>query len=413
MEFGLIGEKLGHSFSKVIHDYFAPYSYEIKEIPKENFEWFIKNADFKGINITIPYKKEVMPYLDVIDDDAKRIGAVNTVIKKDGKLYGYNTDFSGLRRLILKNGFDLEKKKVLILGSGGTSDTAYAVCQSFKAEEIYKVSRNGEVNYENVKILHPDADFIINTTPCGMYPDNNTSALTLDGFSKLEGVIDVVYNPLETKLVMDAKKRGIKGCCGLYMLVSQAILAGEIFTDSKFSESVFNEAYRYVLSKKRNIVLTGMAGCGKSTVGRALSDMLSKDLVDTDELVIKNESMEIKDIFSDKGEAYFRDAETQAVKTASERNGVIIATGGGAVLRTENVDFLKSNGIIFFLDRPIEQIIPTDDRPLSSNRDDLTRRFNERYPVYIKTADAVIDASGSIEDTAEKILEYLNENISY
>ncbi|MCM1544352.1 MAG: shikimate dehydrogenase [Ruminococcus sp.] len=407
MKFGLIGEKLGHSFSKVIHESFADYTYDLKEIAKEDLDDFMTKRDFCAINVTIPYKQDVIPYLSYIDDAAKAIGAVNTIVNRDGKLYGYNTDFGGLRKLILKNNFDFSGKKVLILGSGGTSKTARAVAESLGASEVHNVSRSGEVNYENVKTLHGDAAFIINTTPCGMYPKNDTAAISLDGFVKPEGVVDVVYNPLKTKLVMEAEARGVRGCCGLYMLVSQAVLASEIFLGVKYDEAVYENAYKFVLSQKQNIVLTGMPGSGKSTIGRALADKLGKTFVDTDELIVKAEGREIAEIFATDGEKYFRDAEASAIKEISSKNGFVIATGGGAILRGENVSALKSNGKVFFLNRPLDDIIPTDDRPLSSNLTDLKKRFDERYPIYKSTADDEIFVDGIVEHAVKSITDKL------
>ena len=338
---------------------------------------------------------------------AQEIGAVNTVVNRDGVLYGYNTDFGGLKKLILRQGFDFTDQKVLILGSGGTSKTAFAVSKALGAASVLRVSRKGELTYENVLSLHADADFIINTTPCGMFPKNDTAAISLDGFESLKGVVDVVYNPLETKLVRQAKEKGVDGCCGLYMLVSQAVLASEIFLDTSYDESVYEDTYRFVLSKKQNIVLTGMPGSGKSTIGKALSEKLGKEFIDTDELIIKNEKMPISEIFARHGESYFRFAETEAIKEASAKSGFVIATGGGAVLKKENVDYLRSNGKIFFLNRPIEDILPTDDRPLSSTRADLQKRFDERYPIYQETADKEIFVDGKVENAVRRIEETL------
>lgn len=405
MKYGLIGERLGHSFSKIIHESFAPYEYELKEIPKDELDAFMIKRDFSAINITIPYKQAVIPYLYYIDEAAEKIGAVNTVVNRDGKLCGYNTDFGGMKKLIERNGFDFADKKVLILGTGGTSKTAYAVAAAFGASEVYKVSRNGKINYGNVKELHSDAAFIINTTPCGMYPNHDTAAVSLEGFESLQGVIDVVYNPLETKIARQARERGIKSCCGLYMLVAQAVLASEIFLDTEYSEETYEKAYEFVLSKQRNIVLTGMPGSGKSTIGKALAKALGKEFFDTDELVKENEGKEISDIFALYGEAYFRNAETKAVKEVSQKNGLVIATGGGAVLRKENIDALSSNGKIFFLNRPLEDIIPTEDRPLSRDVDALKKRFEERYPIYKKTADDEIFVDGVVENAVRKIKE--------
>lgn len=407
MKYAVIGEKLGHSFSKVIHEHFAPYKYDIVEVSPDDFDAFMTKRDFSGINVTIPYKQRVMEYLSYIDPMAQEIGAVNTVVNRDGVLYGYNTDFGGLKKLILRQGFDFTDQKVLILGSGGTSKTAFAVSKALGAASVLRVSRKGELTYENVLSLHADADFIINTTPCGMFPKNDTAAISLDGFESLQGVVDVVYNPLETKLVRQAKEKGIDGCCGLYMLVSQAVLASEIFLDTSYDESVYEDTYRFVLSKKQNIVLTGMPGSGKSTIGKALSEKLGKEFVDTDELIIKNEKMPISEIFARHGESYFRFAETEAIKEASSKSGFVIATGGGAVLKKENVDYLRSNGKIFFLNRPIEDILPTDDRPLSSTRADLQKRFDERYPIYQETADEEIFVDGKVENAVRRIEETL------
>ena len=407
MKYAVIGEKLGHSFSKVIHEHFAPYKYDIVEVSPDDFDAFMTKRDFSGINVTIPYKQRVMEYLSYIDPMAQEIGAVNTVVNRDGKLYGYNTDFGGLKKLILRQGFDFTDQKVLILGSGGTSKTAFAVSKALGAASVLRVSRKGELTYENVLSLHADADFIINTTPCGMFPNNDAAAISPDGFESLKGVVDVVYNPLETKLVRQAKEKGIDGCCGLYMLVSQAVLASEIFLDTSYDESVYEDTYRFVLSKKQNIVLTGMPGSGKSTIGKALSEKLGKEFVDTDELIIKNEKMPISEIFARHGESYFRSAETEAIKEASAKSGFVIATGGGAVLKKENVDYLRSNGKIFFLNRPIEDILPTDDRPLSSTRADLQKRFDERYPIYQETADEEIFVDGKVENAVRRIEETL------
>ena len=407
MKYAVIGEKLGHSFSKVIHEHFAPYKYDIVEVSPDDFDAFMTKRDFSGINVTIPYKQRVMEYLSYIDPMAQEIGAVNTVVNRDGKLYGYNTDFGGLKKLILRQGFDFTDQKVLILGSGGTSKTAFAVSKALGAASVLRVSRKGELTYENVLSLHADADFIINTTPCGMFPNNDAAAISPDGFESLKGVVDVVYNPLETKLVRQAKEKGIDGCCGLYMLVSQAVLASEIFLDTSYDESVYEDTYRFVLSKKQNIVLTGMPGSGKSTIGKALSEKLGKEFVDTDELIINNEKMPISEIFARHGESYFRFAETEAIKEASAKSGFVIATGGGAVLKKENVDYLRSNGKIFFLNRPIADILPTDDRPLSSTRADLQKRFDERYPIYQETADEEIFVDGKVENAVRRIEETL------
>lgn len=407
MKYGLIGEKLGHSFSKAIHESIADYTYELKEIAKGDLDAFMKEKDFLGINVTIPYKSAVIPYLDFIDENAERIGAVNTVVCRDGKLYGYNTDFGGMKALIEKADFDLNGSKVLILGSGGTSKTANAVAEALGARQIITVSRSGEVNYENAHILHKDCDYIINTTPCGMYPNNETYAIDPSLFSCLKGIVDAVYNPLETTLVHLGKENGIKGVTGLYMLVAQAVLACEFFTGKALDvKAVTDKVFSEMLKEKQNIVLIGMPGSGKSTIGRLLSEMTGRSFIDTDDMITESYGV-ISDIFSNHGEAYFRDIESEKVKEASKRSGFIIATGGGAILRKENVDALGQNGVIFFLNRPLEDIMPTSDRPLSSDFDALKKRFDERYDKYKAAGDYEIFVDGNPENAAKKILEIM------
>ena len=404
MKYGLIGEKLGHSFSKEIHNKLFDYDYELKEITPEDLEKFITNKDFSAINVTIPYKEKVMPYLDFVSDIAKKIGAVNTVVNKNGKLYGYNTDFSGLKSLILKNGIDLSGRKVLILGSGGTSKTAYAVAQNLNAREIYKVSRkktDGYITYTELK-NHTDTEIIINTTPCGMYPNIESSPLDLSDFTNLQGVVDVVYNPLQTKLVNSAKQKGIKAVGGLYMLVAQAVYAAEKFTEKEVPQSKIDEIFQIIFKSKQNIVLVGMAGCGKTTVGKKLAEELNLEFIDTDEEIVKKYGV-ITDIFKIKGEKVFRDYESEVVREVSALQGYIIATGGGAVLRRENTDLLKLNGKVYFLDRPLDKLVATDDRPLSSNRSDLEKRFYERYDTYLNCCDVRIVSDGKVEDTLQSI----------
>lgn len=405
MKYGLIGEKLAHSFSKPIHEKIADYTYEIKEIKREDLDSFMKKKDFLGINVTIPYKSDVIPYLDYIDEVAEKIGAVNTVINREGKLYGYNTDFYGMKMLIEKSGFDYKNKKVLIFGTGGTSKTAEAVAESLGADPIVKVGRREEVNYENVYSLHSDADYIINTTPVGMYPDNDGCIVDLTKFRSLQGVTDAVYNPLKTRLCQSAEELGIKSDTGLCMLVCQAVFAVEKFTGESLEiKKIADEIYNEILKEKRNIVLIGMPGCGKSTIGKALAEKLGKEFIDTDEMIVSSYG-NISDIFKEKGEEYFRQIETEQVKIAAKENGRIIATGGGAVLKRENILSLKQNGTVFFLNRPLEDIIPTSDRPLSSDYESLKKRFGERYDIYVASADEEIFVSGDVDSTVNKIIQ--------
>lgn len=408
MEYGCIGEKLTHSFSKEIHARLFDYDYEIREIPKDELKAFMTERNFKAINVTIPYKQDVIPYLDWLSDTAKQIGAVNTIINRDGKLYGYNTDFAGMTALIKLNGIEISGKLVLVLGSGGTSKTAVAVAKSLGARRVIRVSRTAKedcITYEEAYKNFADAEVIINTTPCGMYPNIIGEPINLDSFPKTEAVVDAIYNPLRSNLVMKAKDRGINATGGLYMLVAQAAVAAELFIDTTVSEAKICDVYKKIVATKRNIVLTGMPSCGKSTIGKRLADELGMQFVDTDDEIVKMTGKPISQIFADLGEGGFRDIESHAVATVSAKQNCIIATGGGAVLREQNITLLKGNGTIYFIDRPLEKLVSTDDRPLSSNRDDLVKRYHERYDIYCNTADKRIVNDGEIETLIDTIKE--------
>ena len=416
MEYGLIGEKLGHSFSKEIHNYLGNYLYELKEIAPEDLKDFICSKDFKAINVTIPYKESVIEFLDEISFSAREIGAVNTIVNKNGKLFGFNTDFLGLKELILSEGIELKNKKVLILGSGGTSKTAKAVAMSLGAKEIYRVSRkSGEnlITYEDVYLYHTDADIIINTTPCGMYPNIGEIAVDITRFSNLSGVVDVVYNPINSALVVDAKDRGIKAVGGLLMLVAQAFFASELFFGTKFDKRKMAEIFSDILRKKENIVLIGMPSSGKTTIGKALAKEIGKDFIDTDEEIIKQEGISISEIFKISGEAKFREIESEVIKMISSNQGFVIATGGGAILNPRNTQLLKENGKMIFLDKKLEDLITTADRPLSSNFEDLKKRYNERYDIYVSSADYIINCTNDVNENVENIKEVIfGENFS-
>jgi len=407
-EYGCIGEKLKHSFSKEIHNALANYNYDIIEIPREKLSGFATKKEFKAINVTIPYKEMIMPYLYEIDEQAKDIGAVNTVVNRGGKLYGYNTDFYGMSALIKKIGIDLTDKKVVILGTGGTSKTSLAVAKALGASKILRVSRTARedaISYAELYEKHGDADVIINTTPSGMYPNIFDTPVDLSHFSNLSGVVDAVYNPLRTPLILAAKERGIAAEGGLYMLVSQAVRASEIFIDTVYGTGETDKVFSKILSKKENIVLTGMPASGKSTVGRLIAAALGREFIDTDDIIAEDEGKSIPEIFKENGEDYFRDAETGAIKKASMLCGAVIATGGGAILRKENVNALRENGKIYFIDRPLSDLIPTSDRPLSSDREAITKRYNERYKIYNDTADVIIAVDSNADGVCAKIVE--------
>ncbi len=408
MKYGCIGERLKHSFSKEIHNALADYEYELCEVEREGLFDFAKRGDFLAINVTIPYKEQIMPYLYSIDEHAAAIGAVNTVVNRDGRLYGYNTDFFGMKMLAKHAGISLAGRKVIILGTGGTSKTAFAVAKAEGAREILRVSRSGRedsVTYEELYLRHTDAEVIINTTPVGMYPDILGVPVDISRFPELCGVLDAVYNPLRTPLISEAKRRGIAAEGGLYMLVAQAVRASEIFIDTEYPLEEIERVFNKIASDKENVVLTGMPASGKSTVGRMLADMLGRSFVDTDDMIVERAGMPIKEIFARHGEAYFRDLESEAVTEAAAKTSVVIATGGGAVLREKNVHVLKENGRIYFLDRPIELLVPTDSRPLSSDRAAIEKRYKERYGIYTSTADVHINGGATVTQVARSIIE--------
>lgn len=406
MKYGLIGEKLGHSFSREIHQRLGGYDYRLQELTPAQLPAFLEKRDFRGINVTIPYKQTVIPLLDEVDPKAAAIGAVNTIVNRRGRLCGYNTDYDGMAALARHAGLTLKNKNVLILGTGGTSRTAMTVAADLGAAEIRRVSRTGRgdaITYEQAADL--PVQVLINTTPCGMYPGCDGQPMDLSRFGWLEGVLDAVYNPLRTRLVLQARDNGARGQGGLYMLVAQAAAACRLFLDRPLPDGALDSVYRAIHGQKQNIVLTGMPGSGKSTVGRVLARQLGRELVDTDTEIIRLAKKPIPEIFAQRGERGFRDLESQVIQEVSRRTGLVIATGGGAILREENVRRLRQNGRIYFLDRPAEDILPTDDRPLARDMEAVRQRYAERYPRYTSTADAAVPVRGSAEDVAAAIRE--------
>lgn len=406
MTCGLIGRRLGHSYSPQIHRALADYDYKLWELEPEELETFFRRRDFTGVNVTIPYKQAVIPLLDELSETARAIGAVNTVVRRGGKLYGDNTDSAGMAALIHRIMLSLEGKKVLILGTGGTSKTAVAVARSLGAAEVYRLSRSGRdgaLTYEDAARLHADADVLINTTPGGMYPAVEGCPVALDAFPNLSGVVDAVYNPLRTNLVLQARSRGIPAEGGLYMLAAQASYASALFRGCETSQRDIDLAYQTVRREMENIVLIGMPSSGKSTVGRALAERLGKRFADSDALVTERIGMPIADYFAQRGEAAFREREQEAVADLAATGGQVIATGGGAILRPENITALRRSGRLVFLDRSPEKLIATADRPLASDREALRRRYEERYDLYCAAADLHIDGDGTVEETAQRI----------
>lgn len=408
MEYGLIGEHLGHSFSKIIHGMLSADPYDLTEIGRESLEPFLKAADFKGINVTIPYKQAVMPYLDFISAPAKAIGAVNTIVNRDGKLYGYNTDYGGLMEMASKSGIEFKGRRVLVLGAGGAAKTASAVAADLGAASVTMSSRHpapGQLSLETIaEQVHPEIQVIINATPVGMYPHNHGRVAPLDIFPNLEGVLDCVYNPLRTNLVLDALERGIPAAGGLPMLVYQACLARELFTGETIEREAWESVLESISSSKENIVLCGMPSSGKTTIGRLLARKTGREVVDTDQIVRNNTRKEISEIFRQQGEAAFRQLETEAIASIASSQGLIISLGGGAVLNPLNVHLLKMNGRIVFIDRPLEKLTPTSDRPLSSDLDKLKAMYEIRRPIYLRAADITVVNDSSPRKCADNIL---------
>lgn len=410
MKYGLIGEHLKHSYSCEIHAQIADYEYELHEIPPSGLGGFLKKREFNAINVTIPYKQDVIPYLDEISDTAKRIGAVNTIVNRNGRLYGDNTDFAGMLALARHIDVDMKGRKVLILGTGGASKTGHALAEYMGAESVYYVSRSGKdgsISYEQAVTEHSDAQIIINATPVGMFPKQDGRPIDISAFPKLEGVIDAIYNPLRTNLILDAQERGIPAEGGLYMLSAQAVHASAVFLDIPLDESLVDKAFKSVKNDKQSIVLIGMPSSGKTTVGRILAEKCGKQLADTDEYIVRKIGMPISDFFAKFGEAEFRRIEKETVAELSATGGRIIATGGGAVLDPENVRALKQNGVLVFLDRRPENLVATDDRPLASRRSALEKLYTERYDTYCAAAELHIDANTTPEAEADVILKEL------
>ena len=400
MEYGLLGEKLGHSFSPQIHRALAGYDYQLLPTPPEAVEDLFARRAFQGLNVTIPYKQTVMPLCDEVDPRAAAIGAVNTVVNRGGRLTGYNTDIDGFLYLARRAEVDMAGKKVVILGGGGTSRTARAAAVELGAREIVTVSRRGADNYQNLS-RHADAQVLINTTPVGMYPRCGQAAVSLDSFPALEGVLDVVYNPLRTALILAAEERGLPCSGGLPMLVAQAWRAAELFTGAPIPEGRVEEVLQELAAAQRNVVLIGMPGCGKTTVGRRLAERLGRPFVDLDEEIVQSAGLSIPDIFAREGEMGFRARESALVRDFGARTGLVISTGGGVVTRPENRAPLRQNGVIFHLLRNPASL-PTEGRPLSQATapEELWRR---REPLYAAFADRAIDNNGPLEETLEQI----------
>lgn len=405
MDYGLLGEKLGHSFSPQLHKALADYDYRLLPTPPAEVEELFRRRAFQGLNVTIPYKQTVIPLCDEVDPRAAAIGAVNTVVNRGGRLTGYNTDIDGLIYLANRAGVDMAGRKVVVLGSGGTSRTAQAAAKELGASEIVVISRRGEDNYKNLS-RHADARVLINTTPVGMFPNAGVSPVSLDIFPRLEGVLDVVYNPLRTALVMEAEEQGLPCSCGLPMLAAQAKRAAELFTGEAIPDRRLEEVIFDLTAQVRNVVLIGMPGCGKSAIGRALARRLGKSFVDLDHEIVDRAGRPIPEIFAREGEGAFRALESGLVREAGARTGCILSTGGGVVTRRENYAPLHQNGVIVHIRRDLS-LLPTEGRPVSQSMD-LGELWQRREPLYDAFADLTVDNDRTIEDAAEEIVKELN-----
>ena len=404
MKSGLLGRKLGHSYSPQIHSYLGDYSYVLFEKEPEDVGDFVRNGDYTGINVTIPYKKDVIPYLDELSPAAQKMGSVNTIVRRsDGTLFGHNTDYFGFTSMVLRSGISVDGKKVLVLGSGGTSNTAVKALADLGAN-VFIISRSGENNYENLH-LHADASVIVNTTPVGMYPKTGVAPVDLKKFPKLEGVLDVIYNPARTQLLLDAEAMGLPNDNGLWMLVAQAKEAAEYFTGGPIADEAIARIHRKLSAQMQNIVLIGMPGSGKSTVAAALAEKMGRTVVDADAEIVRMAGKSIPRIFAEDGEAAFREWETKALGELGKQSGLIIATGGGCVTKQRNYPLLHQNGTIFWLQRSLDKL-PTDGRPLSQ-ANKLSDMYAVRKPMYEAFADCMINNNGTVEDTVSAIIEYL------
>ncbi len=402
-KYGLLGEHLGHSFSPRIHAMLCGYEYKLYEQQREALPAFLSDCGLDGMNVTIPYKKDVLPYCAWLSDAVKRIGSANTLVKKADGWHAYNTDYFGFRRMVESMKVDPSGKKAVILGSGGAMLAVRTALEDMGAGEVVVVSRSGENNYDNLH-LHSDAQIVVNATPVGMYPNVGKAAANLDSFPNCKAVFDIVYNPARTAFIMQAEEKGIPWRSGLYMLVAQAHRAAELFTGKDIPIGRIDEILRVLENETKNIVLVGMPGSGKSSVGAALAELCGKSLVDADEKLCETFGMSAGDMINTHGEEYFRAKETEVLAELGKQSGLIIATGGGCVTREENYKHLHQNGEIFWLRRSLDKL-PTEGRPLSQ-RGSLEEMFKKRAAMYQRFADFVIDNdSGSVMDAAKAVLE--------
>ncbi len=386
---GLIGAKLGHSYSKLIHSKFGEYDYELCEVEADKLQNLIESGRYGGFNVTMPYKKEVIKYCDEISELAEEIGSVNTIVcGEDGSIKGYNTDAYGFEYLLESAKIDVKGLKCMVLGSGGASLTVQTVLKKLGASEVVVISRNGENNYENIS-KHFDSEIIVNTTPVGMYPNNGRTPVNLDDFGNCVGVVDLIYNPNRTKLVLDAMAKSIPASGGLEMLVAQAKKASEFFQNTDISDEEMEDVIKEIRSETLNTILIGMPGAGKTLLGQEIANRMGRKFVDIDDMIVEHEGMSIPEIFEKKGEAYFRRVETAMLEEACVLNGLVIATGGGIVKKHMNYNIIKQNGVVIWIKRDLDKL-ETEGRPLSQSMP-LQQIYEERKDAYAYWSDFYIN----------------------
>lgn len=415
MEYGLIGEKLGHSYSKIIHERLIDnYEYEIHPLAKNEVDAFMKEKAFKAMNVTIPYKQRVMPYLDIIEEAALKIGAVNTVVNKNGKLYGYNTDYVGFVYMLKVNNVDIQGKKVLVMGNGGASKAVQVALQDLGAKQCIIVDivlSENVISLEEVYKNHTDVDVIVNTTPVGMYPNCDAMVLDLNKFEKAYACVDVIYNPLHTKFIQEARKMGKIGIGGLQMLVAQAKYALEHFKDIKIGDSEIERIYQEILVETSNICFIGMPGCGKTTISKMVAEKTNKKWIDIDEEIVKKINMSIRDFFEEYGEEKFREIETQVCEEVSKLSNVVISCGGGIVKNAKNIGYLRYNGVIVLLKRDFDLLEYDESRPLSSSKEALLKLYEERKDLYNNSKDVIVENNATVDEVSDKVIQVYKDKL--
>lgn len=411
MQYGLIGNPLGHSWSPEIHQLLASLPYEKKELPEEELADFLRKRDFDGINVTIPYKEKVIGFLDELDEGARTIGAVNCIVNKNGILKGYNTDLSGFVKMLEVNGISPAGKQVAVLGSGGAAKAACYGIEMMGGKPFIVSRHPGRAMISYAQLYERAAEFamIVNATPVGMKPDSDSCPVDICAFDHLEAVVDIVANPLRTRLLFEAKMQGIPCCGGFEMLVRQAAAADELFTGKVVEEETIQMCMRMLLKARRNIVLIGMPTSGKTTLAEMIASHTGRPLLEMDEVLVDRLGMSIKECFAQYGEGYFRNMETELARDLRAKEGIVISTGGGIIKNEENMRYLSENGIVIAIDRNPSLLYPTDSRPLSSTVDAVKVLYEERKYLYDKYSDAVVDNNGSLKDTFNEIMKMTGE----